>query len=1171
MAEFVHLHLHTEYSLLDGACRIDRLFDRVKEHSQSAVAITDHGVMYGAVEFYKAAKKAGVKAIIGCEMYMASRGLEDKLYSLDRENYHLVLLVKNEEGYKNLIKLNSVAHIDGFYSKPRIDMKTLAKYGKGLIALSGCIGGRIPQYILSGDMDSARRVARELKEIFGEDFYLELQNHGLREEALVNASLARLAREEDIPLVATNDVHYIDKEDAESHAVLMCIQTGTTVNEGRLEGFKNDEFYLKSTEEMEALFSEESIANTKVIADKCNFDFNFDAHFLPSFKNDEGIDNEDYLRRLVKEGLDRVFKEYHISPDERDEYIKRADYELSVIAEMGFCEYFLIVRDFVAFAKRRGIPVGPGRGSGAGSLCALCLGITGIDPIKHNLLFERFLNPERVSMPDFDIDFCQDRRHEVIEYVEEKYGVDHVSKIITFNTMAARAVVRDVGRALGMPYADVDSVARLIPRRLDMTIDKALAETPELMDLYKGYPDVKKLISIARTLEGMPRHASIHAAAVVITDMPVSEYVPLCTSSDFVITQYSMNDIADLGLLKIDFLGLRYLTVIDTAVRMIKDSDGGEDFSLDRINLCDKKVFDYISSGNTTGMFQIESAGMKRVIARLKPQSIEDITAAIALFRPGPMKMIDDYIANSHNRHNIEYDVPELRDILGVTYGCIVYQEQVMQIFRALGGYTFGHSDVVRRAMAKKKADVMESERGSFVEGCVARGIDKAKALKIFDEMAEFSKYAFNKSHACAYSYLTYQTAYLKYYYPAQYMASLITSTLDDEEKVNFYIAECKSLGIKVMPPDINESGVGFDVSGKAIRFGLLAVKNVGQAFVTSVCEERKKGKFKSYEDFLMRMSQSGLNRKMVESLIWSGAFDAFPKTRSQKASVLDNAIATLGDINRRNVTGQMDFFSEEDSTGTVLKLDYPPLREDTLVEKLNMEKKITGVYLSGHPLDAYSKTRAGTASIGEIKEAFETESMDFREGQVVDVLGIVGEKKVKETKKGDIMAFVTLLDISTSAEMVVFPKTFEAVSQMLEVDRVVVVKCEISLKDDDVTLLVRSVTPAVSDDKYADAPKKPQFERMISAESLGIKAEKKVEAPSEKPKTLYIRIPDRNEALIKRIKGLISIFEGNTPVAIYIESEKKYVKLVGGGVEMSEDAINNFRRLAGESNVVVK
>ncbi len=1146
MADFVHLHLHTEYSLLDGACRIDKLFERVKEHSQSAVAITDHGVMYGAVDFYKSAKKHGIKAIIGCEMYMASRNLTDKLYSLDKENYHLVLLAKNEKGYKNLIKLNSIAHIEGFYSKPRIDMKVLREHSDGLIALSGCIGGRIPQYILAGDYDSAKKHALEMKEIFADDFYLEIQNHFIPEEAIVNTSLIRLSKETDIPLVATNDVHYLDKSDAESQSVLMCIQTASTVDAGRMEGFQTDEFYLKSSEEMEELFAsqKEALANTVRIAEKCNFEFNFDSHFLPSFKNDEGMENEDYLKKLVREGLSRIIEQNNLSSELAEEYRQRVDYELSVIIDMGFCEYFLIVRDFVNYAKMHSIPVGPGRGSGAGSLCAYCLGITGIDPIKHNLLFERFLNPERVSMPDFDIHFCQERRHEVIEYVEQKYGATHVSKIITFNTMAARAVVRDVGRALGMSYSDVDAVARLIPRSLDMTIDKAMEKVPELAAMYKTYPDVKNLINIAKTLEGMPRHASIHAAAVVITDEPVNEYVPLCVSSDSVITQYSMNTIADLGLLKIDFLGLRYLTVIDNAVKMVKKTD--DKFDLGKIDLQDKKLFEYISTGNTTGMFQIESRGMKELITRLAPRSIEDITAAIALFRPGPMDAIPKYIANSKNRASVIYKTPQLKSILSVTYGCIVYQEQVMQIFRTLAGYSYGHADIVRRAMAKKKADVMENERGAFIKGCVERGIDEKAANEIFDEMADFAKYAFNKSHACAYSYLTYQTAYLKCYYPAQYMAALISSTSDDEEKVNYYVADCKAMGIKILPPDINESNAGFDVSGKAIRFGLLAVKNVGMNFINAICSERQNGKFKSFEDFLMRMSTKALNRKMLESLIWSGAFDCFEKTRSQKASVLEDAIATVSDMNRRNVTGQLDLFSEPDSNETVLKLTYPDLREDTLSERIAMEKEVTGVYLSGHPLDAYTMQRRSTASIADIKDSFENETSDFREGQVVDVIGIIGTKKVKETKNGSVMAFITFMDIATSAELVVFPKVFEISSHLLEPDRVLLANCELSLKDDELKLLARSFRVAQPDGQLT-------------------------EESQPKEKKLYIRLKSYDKALINQISDIVSEFSGDAQVALYIEEEKKYIKLVNRGIELSLQAVGKLEGLVGKENVVVK
>ncbi len=1143
MADFVHLHLHTEYSLLDGACRIDALFDRVKELGQSAVAITDHGVMYGAVDFYKAAKKAGVKAIIGCEMYMAERTLSDKTHALDKENYHLVLLVKNEKGYKNLIKLNSIAHTEGFYSKPRIDLNLLKEYHEGLIALSGCIGGKIPQYILSGDYESAKALARQMKDIFGSDFYLEIQNHSLSEETISNAGLLRIAKEEGIELVATNDVHYLNKSDADSHAVLMAIQTNNTVDKGRPEGFLTDEFYLKSYDEMLSLFPElqEALENSVKIADKCNFDFDFNAHFLPSFKNDKGMSNEDYLKKLVREGLDRRLIENHIDKEDSEEYRQRVDYELSVITEMGFCEYFLIVSDFVNFAKNNDIPVGLGRGSGAGSLSAYCLGITGIDPIKHKLLFERFLNPERVSMPDFDIDFCQERRHEVIEYVAQKYGATHVSQIITFNTMAARAVVRDVGRALGMTYQSVDEIAKLIPRSLDITINKALETVEELKEKYLSYPDVKRLINIAKTLEGMPRHASVHAAAVVITDEPVSEYVPLCMSGDAVITQYPMNTIADLGLLKIDFLGLRYLTVIDTAVKMVKKNN--PDFDLKRINLEDKKVFDFISTGATVGMFQIESDGMKSVIMRLRPESIEDITAAIALYRPGPMDAIPRYIENRHNRANIKYDTPLLKNILSLTYGCIVYQEQVMQIFRTLAGYSYGHADIVRRAMAKKKADVMENERESFLKGCVANGIEEKTANKIFDDMAEFAKYAFNKSHACAYSYLTYQTAFLKYYYPKEYMAALITSTLNDEEKVNFYIADCKLLGIKIFPPDVNESVSGFLTTGEGIRFGLLAVKNVGVNFVNLIINERRKGKFKSFEDFLLRMSEHSLNKKMLESLIYSGALDTFSLQRSQMIAVLEDAINTLGDIKSRNVTGQLDLFSDSDSSQGAFKLIYPELKPDTFSEKLLMEKSVTGVYLSGHPLDSYKFERKSCVLIKDIKENFELGNLKFREGQTVDIIGTVGDKKIKDTRKGDLMAFFNISDISQSGEVIAFPNIYQSFAPFIEKDKVVVARCEINLKDDELKFILKSIRFAIPDEK------------------VEVKKEKKI----------FIRLKTQDENLLKRIAALVSIFEGNTPVVIYTEDEKKQFKLVGALADPTDFLIEKLVGLVGETNVVVK
>ncbi len=1159
MSDFVHLHLHTEYSLLDGACRIDRLFERAKALGQKAVAMTDHGVMYGAVEFYKAAKKHGIKAIIGCEVYLAPRRMTDKIYSLDKDYYHLVLLAKNEEGYRNLIKLNSLAYTEGFYIKPRIDMASLREHSKGLIALSACLAGQIPQDILNGDYSHALRHAEEMREIFGDDFYLEIQDHGIPEEKRVIAGLSRLSRETGIELVATNDVHYLERSDALSHAVLMCIQTATTLEGNKVEGFPTDEFYFKDGREMTSLFREypRAISNTVEIADKCSFDFEFDKLYLPAFKNGEGIANTEYLRRKCRDGLENIFKKYNIAPESREEYLERLEYELSVIIEMGFAEYYLIVDDFVSFAKRRGISVGPGRGSGAGSLCAFALGITGIDPIRHKLLFERFLNPERVSMPDFDIDFCNERRREVIDYVVSRYGSDRVSQIVTFNTLAARAVVRDVGRALGMPYGDVDAVARLIPRSLDMTIERAMRENEDLKGLYETSDTVKRLLDISSLLEGMPRHASLHAAGVVITDKPVTEYVPLCTSGDVVATQYPMNTVADLGLLKIDFLGLRFLSIIDGAVRRIQEKN--PDFDIEKIDTDDKRVFSYISEGDTLGMFQIESQGMRSLIMRLCPESIEDICAAIALYRPGPMDSIPKYIENSRRRGKLSYPDPRLEDILSLTHGCIVYQEQVMQIFQALAGYTYGRADIVRRAMSKKKHDVMEAEREVFlngtpdgkIEGALRRGVDKKTAEKIFDDMADFAKYAFNKSHACAYSYLTYRTAWLKYYYPAEYMASLITASLTDEEKVNAYVAECRALKIPVLPPDVNLSDAEFTITDKGLRFGLLAIKNVGLGALQEMFAERRIKPFDTFEDFIMRMSSRDSNRKMIESLIMAGALDTLHTNRCAMLSCLDRALSQAADIRRHNVVGQLDFFSQ-DNGGTPLSIVFPDVGEETLGERLAMEKSVTGVYLTGHPLDDFQKTLSYCARIADIKNALDTGMGEFCEGQVVHVLGTMTSKKVKPTKTGTEMAFITISDITSFCEVVIFPKVFDECEFILEPDTPLLLKCEISLKDDELKLLAKSIVKAPFDHELKDTPK-PQKEDLKDY------------------KTLYLRVDSMYSPLFNRARAIVEIFEGECEVVVYSLEDKKSFRMQGFKTDITKTVIGELKALLGEENVVLK
>ncbi len=1161
MSNFVHLHLHTEYSLLDGACRINKMFERVKEYSQPAVAITDHGAMFGAVEFYRAAKKAGVKPIIGCEVYVASRTMQDKQFEYDKENYHLVLLCKNEEGYKNLCKIVSSAYTEGFYSKPRTDLEMLRKHSGGLIALSACLAGRIPQYILNSMYSEALEYALQMKDIFGrENFYLELQNHGYKEQAQVNAGLVRLAKEADLELVATNDVHYLDKEDAQSQAVLMCIQTNSLITEGRPMGFETDEFYLKSTQQMQELFGsyENAVENTVKIADMCNFDFDFSKTYLPAFEIPDGFTSRTYLEKLVFEGLEKRGLE------KNEQYIQRIDHEIDIISRMGYCEYFLIVNDFVSFAKNSGIFVGPGRGSGAGSLCAYCLGITDIDPIRYDLLFERFLNPERVSMPDFDIDFCYERRHEVIEYVARKYGADHVTQIVTFSTMAARAVIRDVGRALGMPYAEVDPVAKKIPRTLGMTIDTALQTVPELSEMYLSSPDIARLINISKTLEGMPRNLSIHAAGVVITDLPTREYVPLCTGSDdSVITQYPMNTLADLGLLKIDFLGLRYLTIIKDAQQMIQRKI--PNFDINSIPENDPETYEMLSKGHTVGIFQLESGGMRNLIMSMKPRTLEDIIAAISLYRPGPMDSIPTYLEN-RKKTKINYLSPLLEDILSVTYGCIVYQEQVMQIFRKLAGYSFGRADIVRRAMAKKKLDVMQNERAYFIdgkpgecEGAVANGVSRRAAEKIFDDMAEFAKYAFSKSHAAPYSLIAYRTAYLKCHYPCEYMAAMLTAQLEQTEKMPLYINECRRMGIDVLPPDINLSDTVFTVQDGCIRFGLLAVKNVGLSFLKDIISQRERNKFSSLEDFITRMSPYSPNKRMVESLIRCGAFDCFGYLRTQLMAVYDTAMDNMAQINRANVSGQLDLFSQN-SSASILTIKYPVLKDFLYSEKLAMEKEATGLYLSGNPLYEYTDCAKHTNSvcISDITESLEGRNGAYSDGSVVTLTGIISEKKQKILKNNTRMFFITLEDLTGSAEIIVFPKTAQTYAQNIEKDRIVLVTGEVSPKDDEIKILARSILPA----------QKNKAEYNGQNDSTPIKPSN---PDTKKAKKLYLRLPSRDCAEFKRAQALAEIFEGDCEVIFYCADTSTAFHAKGLYTDASPYVIKKLAELLGEENVILK
>ncbi|MBE6982984.1 MAG: DNA polymerase III subunit alpha, partial [Ruminococcaceae bacterium] len=956
---FVHLHVHSEYSLLDGACRIDRMMDRVKELGQSAIAITDHGVMYGCIDFYKAAKAAGIKPIIGCEVYVTRRNMEDRVHGIDNDPYHLVLLCKDRQGYENLCRLVSEGFVHGFYGKPRVDIKLLRQYREGLIALSACLAGGVAQCLLEDDYNAAKDYALKMADIFGEDhFYLELQDHNIPEQTAVNQGICRIARETGLPLVVTNDAHYLRKEDATMQDVLLCVQTGKTIDDPNRMKFQTEEFYLKSEDELRKLFPDldEAFENTVRIADRCNLEFVFNQYHLPSFPVPEGYTNEEYFRKLCMDG----FRERYENPPES--YRERLEYEIGVISRMGYVNYYLIVWDFIRFAKETGIPVGPGRGSGAASIVAYCMHITEVDPMQYALIFERFLNPERVSMPDFDTDFCQERRGEVIDYVMQKYGADHVAQIATFGTMAARGAIRDVGRVLNFTYAETDQVAKQVPTMpLHITLKEALDVSPKLKEMYDGDERVRTLIDTAMRLEGMPRNTSTHAAGVVITADPVYSYVPLSCNDDTIVTQYTMTTIEELGLLKMDFLGLRNLTVIKDAQTQIRKLD--PDFDIDKVPDDDPETFAMLAEGKTQGVFQLESAGITGVCVNMKPASIEDMTAIVALYRPGPMDSIPKFIANKQNPAKITYKTPHLEPILRVTYGCIVYQEQVIEIFRALAGYTMGQADNIRRAISKKKQKVIEEERKVFVygdpkqniPGCVGRGVSEQAAQSIYDEIVEFANYAFNKAHAVCYAVVSYQTAYLKCHYPHQYMAALMTSVLDSAVKISGYIAECKSMGIPVLPPDINRSEDTFTVEGNAIRFGLGAVKNVGVGLIRTMVKKRNEGgDFRSLEDFLQRMGDE-INKRAVENFIKCGAMDGFGYHRSELLAVYDTMMDSIAAARKKNLEGQMGLFAmlqEEDEAAASIPI--PKLNEISKADRMLMEKETTGIYLSGHPMDDY-------------------------------------------------------------------------------------------------------------------------------------------------------------------------------------------------------------------------
>ena len=1156
---FVHLHVHTEYSLLDGECRIEPLVARAKELGQTALAITDHGVMYGAVAFYKACCAAGIKPIIGCEVYVAARTRFDQTHGVDSEYTHLILLCRNEVGYKNLCYLVSAAFTEGFYNKPRIDWDLLHERAEGLICLSGCVAGAIPRMILSDNYDGAKRKALELRELFGEDgFYLEIQDHGLDSERRAADGILRIHRETGIPLAVTNDAHYIEQKDAYYQDVLMCVQMQKTINDTARLKFETNEFYLKTEDEMRALFPEypEAADNTAKIAEMCNYDFEFGKYKLPRFKLPEGeTDSFSYLRRLCFEGLERRY------PNDDGSVERQLEYELDMIRKMGFVDYFLIVSDFIAYAKGQKIPVGPGRGSAAGSVVSYTLNITDVDPIKYSLYFERFLNPERVSMPDIDIDFCVNRRGEVIDYVNRKYGHDHVAQIVTFGTMAARAAVRDVARVLDLSYAESDAVAKAIPMGPNMTIKEALKISKPLRDMYESDDRLRRLIDVAEALEGIPRHASMHAAGVVITDKPVYEYVPLSKNDESVVTQYQMTTLEELGLLKMDFLGLRNLTVLEDAAKMVRRDDPS--FEVEKIPDGDTEVFKMISEGHTSGVFQLESTGMTGVCTGLKPKSIEDITAVIALYRPGPMDSIPRFIECSAHPEKISYKHELLRPILEVTYGCIVYQEQVIEIFRRLAGFSLGQADMIRRAMSKKKHKVIDAERRAFVsgdpsrgiDGAVKRGVPEAVANSIYDEILDFASYAFNKAHAVSYAIVSYRTAYMKRRYPRQYMAALLSSVLDNSTKISEYIAECRDMGIKLLPPDVNESLADFSVSGSNIRFGLVAIKSIGRGFINDLIAKREQdGPFRSLEDFCRRMAGRDLNRRAVENLIRAGAFDSLGFKRRALLRVAGVMIDAIQQESRNNVEGQLNLFGEPEfeSAGGVT-MTIPDVEEYTRAELMAMEKETTGLYLSGHPMDEYrEKVRAlGIVPIGAILGDAAGEHTDkvYPDGAQVTIAGVVQSSRTRATKSNSVMGYIDLEDDTGAMELIAFRRALDSGGQYVEDNAPIIVRGKISLRDEkEPQLMVDSIRP-ISDLETMRPAAVPQPQ---------IKRDSK----------LWLKLPEEDGAAMERVRLILTMFPGDQQMIIYYEKEKRRV---GARCLIHPSLVAELKELFGEKNVVVK
>ncbi len=1148
---FVHLHLHTEYSLLDGACRIRDLMDRVKELGQTAVAITDHGVMYGCIDFYKAAKAAGVKPIIGCEVYLTRRTMADRVHKIDDDPYHLVLLCKDRTGYENLCFMVSQANISGFYGKPRVDLELLRKHHEGLIATSACLAGPVADLLMQDAYDAARDYALTLAEIFGpEHFYLELQDHGIPEQVAVNQGIQRIARETGLPMIVSNDAHYIRREDATMQDVLMCIQMGKTVDDPNRMKFQSEEFYLKSEEELRERFPglDEAFENTVKIAERCNLEFVFHEYHLPSFPVPEGYTNEEYFRHLCQAG----FRERYDDPPQS--YVDRLEYEINVISRMGYVNYYLIVWDFIRYAKEAGIPVGPGRGSGAASIAAYCLHITEVDPMKYALIFERFLNPERVSMPDFDTDFCQERRGEVIEYVMRKYGTDHVAQIATFGTMAARGAIRDVGRVLNFTYAETDVVAKLVPTMpLHITLKEALNVSPKLKEMYDGDERVKLLVDTAMSLEGMPRNTSTHAAGVVITADPVCSYVPLSRNDDTIVTQYTMTTIEELGLLKMDFLGLRNLTVIEDAENQIRLQE--PDFDIDKVPDDDPETFAMLAEGKTQGVFQLESAGITGVCINMKPASIEDMTAIVALYRPGPMDSIPTFIANKLDHRKIVYKTPLLQPILQVTYGCIVYQEQVIEIFRSLGGYTMGQADNIRRAISKKKMKVIEEERKTFVygdaqqgiAGCIAHGVPESVAQSIYDEIVDFANYAFNKAHAVCYAVVSYQTAYLKCHYPRQYMAALMTSVLDSAAKISGYIAECKELGIPVLPPDVNHSDDHFTVEGESIRFGLGAVKNVGRGLIRTMAARRREGgPFKSLEDFIQRMGEGELNKRAVENFIKCGAMDCFGYHRSELLAVYDTMMDSIAASRKKNLEGQMGLFSmlQED---TAAAIPIPKLAEMKKADLMALEKETTGIYLSGHPMDDYRAYLKNTHVVPMSK--LMDEDSAYADDQIVSVAGIVQNLKMKTTRNNSMMAYVTVEDDTASLEMLAFSNVLSQYSSLLKENQPVVIVGRLSLREDKEPQIVINRVRHISDFSNQSAPTQEAW-------------------PVQQERTLYLRLPSQECPALSKVKAILQMFPGKNKTVVYLADTGKRMGTVCG---IDERMLPELENLLGKENVVVK